>query len=245
MIVSDRALLEQVEQCLPLGSTIRAPADDDRRFAVISEGDTYTVTQEGDVIRSTDDLGIALLLLANHLLLFALVRARDVLFVHAGVVGYRDRAIVLPGATKTGKTTLVIALLRAGAEYYTDDYMALAPDGTVHPYPLALLLRDHETGKARLESAQSLGATVGGRPLPIGTIAQVHYQAGAPLRLDTQSAAAGMMMLLGSTFGADLRPSYALASVREAVSGALVLDGQRDGADEAARALLELSTQAG
>src|SRR6476646_7063652 len=39
-------------------------------------------------------------------------------FVHAGVVGLRGGAIVIPGASFSGKTTLVAELVRRGASYY-------------------------------------------------------------------------------------------------------------------------------
>src|SRR5262245_4147876 len=37
------------------------------------------------------------------------------IFVHAGVVGWKGRAIVIPGTSFSGKTSLVTELIRAGA----------------------------------------------------------------------------------------------------------------------------------
>src|SRR5215213_192989 len=48
--------------------------------------------------------------------------ARRKVFVHAGVVGWQGRAVVIPGRCFTGKTTLVAELVRAGATYYSDEY---------------------------------------------------------------------------------------------------------------------------
>ena len=50
-------------------------------------------------------------------------------FVHAGAVGWNGRAIVLPGQTRSGKTTLVAALVRAGATYYSDEYAVIDTQG--------------------------------------------------------------------------------------------------------------------
>src|SRR5437867_4831683 len=58
--------------------------------------------------------------------------APNKLFIHAGVVGWRGRAIVIPGQTFTGKSTLVAELVRAGATYYSDEYALLDPQGRVH-----------------------------------------------------------------------------------------------------------------
>ena len=42
--------------------------------------------------------------------------ARDFLFVHAGVVQWKGQAVVVPGRTETGKSSLIMALVHAGAE---------------------------------------------------------------------------------------------------------------------------------
>jgi hypothetical protein len=42
--------------------------------------------------------------------------------------------MVLPGKSFAGKTTLVAALVRAGAEYWSDEYAVLDANGDVHPY---------------------------------------------------------------------------------------------------------------
>jgi len=44
----------------------------------------------------------------------------DMTFLHAGVVGLQGHAILLPGRSLSGKTTLVREMLRLGATYYSD-----------------------------------------------------------------------------------------------------------------------------
>ena len=53
---------------------------------------------------------------------------------HAGVVGWRGRAIVIPGRSHAGKSTLVAELVRRGAVYYCDEFAVLHETGRVHPY---------------------------------------------------------------------------------------------------------------
>jgi hypothetical protein len=62
------------------------------------------------------------------------LHAPEHVFVQAGVVGVGERAMVLPGKSFAGKTTLVAALVRAGAEYWSDEYAVLDANGDVHPY---------------------------------------------------------------------------------------------------------------
>ena len=75
--------------------------------------------------------------------------ARRRTFVHAGVVGWKGRAIVLPGRTFSGKSTLVAELLRAGATYYSDELAVLDARGRVHPFPRPLAIREAGNGAGR------------------------------------------------------------------------------------------------
>ena len=54
--------------------------------------------------------------------------SHQMLFVHAGVVGWRGLAIVLPGRSRTGKSTLVAELVLRGAVYYSDEFAVLDDD---------------------------------------------------------------------------------------------------------------------
>ena len=61
--------------------------------------------------------------------------ATEFVFIHAGVVADGGRAIVIPGLSFSGKTTLVRALVEAGAVYYSDEFAALDENGRVLPTP--------------------------------------------------------------------------------------------------------------
>src|SRR5688572_14708659 len=77
-----------------------------RRFAILYEGiSTQLRTLDREALADGLDSAI-------HVAVAE--RATEWVFVHAGVVGWRGRAIVLPGASLSGKTSLVAALLRAG-----------------------------------------------------------------------------------------------------------------------------------
>ena len=85
----------------------------------------------------------------SHLQLTVAEHARRRVFVHAGVVGWKDRAILIPGLSHSGKTTLVERLIRAGATYYSDEYAVLDERGRVHPYPRPLGMRSAESTNPR------------------------------------------------------------------------------------------------
>jgi hypothetical protein len=78
----------------------------------------YHLLYDGSVrLARTLDLDEALEHLGSALHFGVAIAARRRLFVHAGVVGWRGRAILIPGRTCSGKTTLTAALVRAGATY--------------------------------------------------------------------------------------------------------------------------------
>ena len=86
--------------------------------------------------------------------------ARQRLFVHAGVVAWKDQAIVIPGRSRSGKTTLVKSLLQAGASYYSDEYAVFDGRGRVYPFPRPLSIRgDNQTSRLRPETFGSRTGT--------------------------------------------------------------------------------------
>src|SRR5438445_462151 len=95
--------------------------------------------------------------LESDLQMFVAEWARRRVFVHAGVVGWRGQAIVIPGMTFSGKSTLVAALVRAGATYYSDEYAVFDAQGRVHPYPRRLAIREDYSSRFRRCLPEALG----------------------------------------------------------------------------------------
>ena len=70
-------------------------------------------TMDWDEVRERLMLG-ARILVSYH--------ARRELFLAAGVVAYRDRAIVIAGLSQIARTALVTVLIRAGCTYLSSEY---------------------------------------------------------------------------------------------------------------------------
>jgi hypothetical protein len=163
--------------------------------------------------------------------------ARRRIFVHAGVVGWRGQAIVIPGRSFTGKSTLVAALVRAGADYYSDEFAVLDERGRVHAYPKPVSLR-RDGGRRRLVSHEELGGRAGSEPLPVGRVVLTEYRSDARWRPRRYSPGRAVLELFANTVPARRRPAAALATLRRAVGQALVFKGCRGEADEVASRLL-------
>lgn len=165
--------------------------------------------------------------------------ARRRTFVHAGAVGWRGRAVIIPGSTMSGKTTLVAELVRAGADYYSDEYAVLDARGRLHAFPKPLSIREDVTYRQTPLPVESLGGKAGSKPLPIAMVLLNEYRRGARWRPRRLSAGRGIMSLLAHTVGVRRDPEVALTTLERVVSGAAVLKGARGEAREIAVSILE------
>ncbi len=194
----------------------------------------------------TKDTDEALEALEGHLQIYVAEHARRRVFVHAGVVGWRGRAIVIPGRTMTGKSTLVKALVEAGATYYSDEYAVLDKRGRVHPYPKPLSMRQNGGGRPRKIHPEALGGRTGFRPLPVGLVVATSYRPGVRWRPRPLSPGRAVMELLAHTVPARRDPERVFATLRSATDEAMGIKGARGEAAEIAEVLLgRLSEQAG
>ena len=223
----------------PRARTVKRPPERGR-FALVkdTDGGLLSVVCDEQLIAGPFDLRLALGILDAELRMYIALHAPDHVFIHAGVVGVEDRAIVLPGRSFAGKTTLVAALVQAGAEYWSDEYAVLDADGLVHPYPKPLSVRINDTRETDEQPVESLGGLAGDRPLPVALIAFTSYHPGAGWALRSRTAGEGAVKLLEHSIAARSRPEQVLAAVRRAATNAMVLEGERGDAGQAASALL-------
>jgi hypothetical protein len=184
------------------------------------------------------DLRLALGVLDAELRMYVALHAPDHVFVHARVVGVDGHAIVLPGRSFAGKTTLVAALVKAGAEYWSDEYAVLDADGLVHPYPKPLSVRINDTRETDEQPVESLGGRAGNKALPVAVIAFTSYRPGVAWALRARTSGEGAVKLLEHSIAARSRPEQVLAAVRRAATDAVVFEGERGDAALAASALL-------
>ncbi len=194
----------------------------------------------------TKDTDQVLEALERDLQLYVAEQARRRVFVHAGVVGWRGSAIVIPGRTMSGKTTLVKALVEAGATYYSDEYAVFDERGRVHPYLKPMSIRENGGERPMKILPEALGGTTGVRPLPVGLVVATSYREGARWRPRPLSPGRAVMELLAHTVSARRDPERAFATLRSATDEAMVIKGARGEAAEIAEVLLgRLTEQAG
>ena len=176
--------------------------------------------------------------LESDLRLFVAELARHRVFVHAGVVGWKGQAIVIPGRSYSGKSTLVAELVRAGATYYSDEYAVLDSRGRVHPFAKPLELREEGEFTQTKITAAELGGHSGTKPLPVGLVLMTQFKSGARWRPRKLTAGRGVLEMLFNTVSARRSPERALATLQRVAEQADVLKGVRGNAAEVVDALL-------
>jgi hypothetical protein len=160
------------------------------------------------------------------------LNAPDRMFVHAGAVGHEGRAIIFPAHSFAGKTTLVAALVRAGAVYYSDEFAVLDADGLVHPYPKPLSVRSAPPMSQTEIPVEQFGGIAGNEALPLGLVVFTHYRPGATWRPKPMSSGQAALALLSNTMGARSRARSSLRSISRALDGCVALQGERGEASD-------------
>lgn len=169
--------------------------------------------------------------------------AVEKVFLHAGVVGWKGRAIVIPATSFSGKTTLVAELVKKGALYYSDEYAVLNALGNVEPFPKWLSMRGITDAINQKDcSVESLGGTAGTKPLPVGMVLIARYQSGKkiprrwkPKRL-TQGEA--IMEIIPHTLPIRNKPKFVLEVLNKLTDRAIIVRTIRGEAAEFAETLL-------
>jgi hypothetical protein len=194
----------------------------------------------GDDVRlaRTSDVDSMFETLESDLRLFVAELATHRVFVHAGVVGWKGQAIVIPGRSYSGKSTLVAELVRAGATYYSDEYAVLDSRGRVHPFSKPLELREEGKFKQTKITVADLGGESGIKPLPVRIVLMTQFKNGARWRPRKLTAGRGVLEMLFNTVSARRSPERALATLQRVAAQADVLKGVRGNATDVVDALL-------
>jgi hypothetical protein len=231
----DAGLCREALSVLPAGARLIGDGPTHVRLAVDSQGRlSPTASPEPDSVTAARTGPRARLAagLRHHVALHS-----SDLFVHAGVVAVNGSALLIPGRSHSGKSTLVAALLRMGAAYLSDEYAVIDQRGTILPFPTALSIRDG-AGVARRVDPEALGASVITGPTPARLVVATRFRPGA--RWDPRPVSRGeaMLHLLQNTIAARSQSVKAMRRIRLACERADGLVGPRGEFEAAARDLM-------
>jgi len=188
--------------------------------------------------RANGPIGVSVDDLIDDLHLTIALHATSLVFIHAGLVSWDGLGILVPGRSRTGKSTLVEALVKAGATYYSDEYACVQSDGLVAPYPRPIHLRAQK-GR-RLVDAHAIGS-VAHTPVRVGLIVFTSHVTNAPFDPKPITPASAALGLFDNTVVAQVQPERATETAAALARGAYAVQAERPEASSAARTILDLA----
>jgi hypothetical protein len=163
----------------------------------------------------------------------------DRVFIHAGVVAWKGRGLVLPGLSLAGKSTLTAALVRAGATYYSDEFAVVDRDGWVHPYARDLQIREPGKLEQHSTTVESLHGHTATAPLRAAQVVFTRYESGAPWNPQPVTPGMAVLEMLRHTIPVQRVPRLVLSTLTAMVDGASAWSSARDEAEAVAQSLLQ------
>jgi hypothetical protein len=162
--------------------------------------------------------------------------AQDI-FVHAGCVEVDGQAILLPGRSYSGKSTLTAALVAAGAGYLSDEYAIFRQEtGLIYPFPRTIHLRQEQPSWLSTLTPPTPPSYFDG--LPLGAVVKVKFSAEATWDGQACSPGQAALHLFDNTVAAQRLGAEALRIFAATLSGKRHWQGQRGSAEDAAVKLL-------
>jgi hypothetical protein len=247
---NDPHVAESLAGHLPPGSKSAEFFDTGRVYSLVVEENEQSgryqllVYVNGALVARRSTLQAGLRAFEADVQLYVAEMAPERVFVHAGVVGYQGRGILLPGRSFAGKSVLVRELVRAGAQYYSDEYAVLDSAGGVHPYPRPISIRNGRTPGVTKHPVDTVAVRAGGDPLPVGLVVMSEFRSGGEWRPQRLSPGRGALALLANTVAARRIPQVALATLHQVVTRAPIVTSERGEASSVVEPILELAAQA-
>jgi hypothetical protein len=239
----DESLVSRLLTCLPPQFQPQVDRKCGRVYKVQRHGETrFELWVDSTCLVQSASFQEILDVLEGDIQLYVAEFARPWVFLHAGAVVWRGRAIVLPGSSFAGKSTLVAALLRAGAQYLSDEYAVLDRHARVYPYSRRLSLRIGRQAPLRC-TPFDLGAETCREPAPIGLVGLFSFRPSSCGEVCRLSSAQALLGLLLHAVPARQRPRDVLEALTRIVAKVSVLSGERGEADAFAAWLLEASAR--
>lgn len=166
-------------------------------------------------------------------------RLRDFHVVHAGAVLMGNRALLFPGASHSGKSSLVPELLRCGARCFSDEYALIDRQGRVHSYPRPLMIRCGDR-EQRFALPEEFKSSVADTSAAVGWILSLRFSSSSGWSVAETSQSQGMMSLLQNTPHAMADSCELVASLHRAAYTARCYAGLRGEAKDAAGEILRI-----
>jgi len=162
--------------------------------------------------------------------------------IHAGAVNLNGRALLIPGSTHAGKSSLVAQLLRKGAKLLSDEYALVDNRGCIHSYPRPMLLRDGNPRQS-LVLPEELNASFAEKPAKAAWILALNYDPRAGWHIERISQGEAVILLLSNTPHEMEQSPEMISDLSRIAADAACYSGTRGDSIESTEKILELITR--
>ena len=200
----------------------------------------FLVSEDGARLFASSDVRAAARALESCVHLQVAALTDQAVFVHAGVVAWHGQALILPGPSHSGKSSLVASLLAAGGTYYSDEYAVIDLEGRIHAFPRPLRLRDAIEPKL---SAGPTAATLNCEalePLQPAWIMNLRYRPNGVWDPRELTHGQTLLALLENTVAVRRQSELTLRTLGLAVESTIGWQSERGGADDTTREIVRL-----
>jgi hypothetical protein len=236
-------MLAKMRLCAPFGAEAVMEAHSEPiEFAIYQNraGARYRLRIKNEVVGESVERHDILEQLARELMVHVANCAPDRVFVHAGVVRWKDGVVLLPGMSFAGKTTLVAALVRCSATYYSDEYAVIDERGEVHPYARELQMREPGGVEQRGIRVTTLGGVAASAPGRVSHVVFADYVQGGRWKPEAMSHGEAVLEMMRHAIAVQRAPARVMASLAKMMETAEAMRTARGEANETARQLLAM-----
>ena len=162
-------------------------------------------------------------------------------FLHAGVVAWNGKAIVLPAQSYKGKTSLVTELVRMGALYLSDEYAVFDREGYVHPFAKPLSVREVAGSQLQTDlDVEEFGGRAGTERARVGLVLFTEYSPGAIWSPKKLTPAAAVLEMIKHCVPIRRNPESTLDTLRKVANSCPAYSTSRGETHAASQNILEL-----
>ena len=211
----------------------------DHVFGMSFDGEHYLLYKNGEQISYGMSYKLFFKSLNSRLRIEVAEYAESKVFLHAGVVGWNGRAILLPAKSFQGKSTLTLELVKIGAEYYSDEYAVLDERGYVHAFPRKVSMRYFGATREKEVSVEEIGGVYGIKPLPVGLVLLTGFQKGAVWDPQVLSPGNGIIEIIQHTIPIRRNSEFVLKVLDLVARRAIIVKSPRGDVKKFAKFLLK------
>ncbi len=212
------------------------------RYRIVQEpGGMVSFFEAGSIVASLVTLDFAADQICTVARLKIAEHAVGMTFLHAGVVRWGDKAIVLPAQSNQGKTSLVVELVRRGALYYSDEYAVFDREGYVHPFSKPVSVReDPESPLQNDYDVEVFGGRKGTEKAEVAMIVFTSYSSGSEWSPKKLTPAADVLEMVKHCVPIRRNPEASLEALRNVANSAPAFASPRGEAKTASQNIIDL-----